>query len=61
MERTRILDFVVLILALGAEVLAFWLLPRWGVIDPTAGFLAGGLGAALIGALVVRALGRRGA
>ncbi len=59
MERTTILGIAVLILALGAEILAVWLLPRWGVVDPTAGLLAAGLGGALVGGLLVWTLGRR--
>ncbi len=59
MERAHILGIAVLILAIVAEILAVWLLPRWGVADPTAGLLAAGLGGALIGALLVWTLGRR--
>lgn len=53
MTLTHRLGILFLVLALSAELLAFWLLPRLGVSDPTAGLLAAAFGGALVGGLLV--------
>ena len=54
MTLPHYLGILALVLALGAELLAVWLLPRLGVDDPSAGLLAAALGGALVGGLLVR-------
>ncbi|TNC63898.1 hypothetical protein [Rubellimicrobium roseum] len=53
MTLTQALGALFLLLAITAEMLAFWLLPRLGVADPSAGLLAAALGGALAGGLLV--------
>ncbi len=53
MTLTHALGLLFLLLAITAEILAFWLLPRLGVADPSAGLLGAALGGALAGGLLV--------
>jgi hypothetical protein len=53
MTLTHSLGIALLVLLVAVELFGVWLLPRIGVVDPTAGLLGAALGGALAGGLAV--------